>query len=146
VISGEFRNTLDDKGRLMIPSRLRSDIPNTRMILTQGIDKCLWLFPEETWQAVSESLMNNTSVFQSKTRMIHRRIIAPAMEAEIDKAGRISIPPSLREFARLDKECVILGMIKYIEIWNDTEYGSYWDEHEDLFQEASEELGALVKF
>lgn len=144
LLTGEFNNTLDDKGRVSLPSRLRAGLPGNILVLTQGVDQCLWLFPPEQWKELSRKLMESTSPFQAKSRMIQRRIIAPAQEVEIDKAGRIAIPQSLREFARLSKECTILGIEKYIEIWDDGEYQSYWDAKEEEFKQASEEIKVIL--
>lgn len=143
LLTGEFNNTLDDKGRVSLPSRLRTGLPGNILILTQGIDDCLWLFPPEQWKELSRKLMESTSPFQAKSRMIQRRIIAPAQEVEIDKAGRIAVPQSLREFAGLSKDCVILGIDKYIEIWNADKYRSYWDVNEEGFKQAAEELSVM---
>jgi MraZ protein len=146
VITGEYRNSLDEKGRLLIPARIRSEITGNVLILTRGVDKCLWLFAPEEWRRVSESIVGNTSLFHARARLIQRRIIAPAQEAEIDKAGRINIPATLREYAELGKEAVILGIKNYIEIWDEEEYQRYWDEKESEFQEAAEELGNIISF
>lgn len=143
MITGEYKNALDEKGRLLIPSKIRTEITGNVLILTRGVDKCLWLFPPEEWRKISENLMESTSVFTAKARLIQRRIIAPAQETEIDKAGRINIPPMLREYAGLTKECVILGIKTYIEIWDEGAYKQYWDENEAEFQQAAEELGAV---
>jgi MraZ protein len=146
VITGEFRNSLDEKSRLMIPSKLRSEVPGNVLVLTRGVDRCLWLFPPEEWKRISDNLMDSTSPFHARARMIQRRIIAPAQEIEIDKAGRITIPPTLREYAGLQKECIILGIKKYIELWDESEYRSYWEANEAEFQSAAEEMGGLVSF
>ena len=146
MITGEFRNSLDEKSRLMVPARLRSEVPGNVLIMTRGVDKCLWLFPPDEWKRISDNLMDATSPFHAKARMIQRRIIAPAQEVEIDKAGRITIPPTLREYAGLLKECIILGIKKYIEVWDENEYKVYWDENEAEFQSAAEEMGGLVSF
>lgn len=144
LLTGEFKNTLDDKGRLSLPSRLRSGLPGNVLILTQGVDQCLWLYPPEQWKELSRKLMEATSPFQSKSRLVQRRIIAPAQEVEIDKAGRIAIPQSLREFAGLAKDCVILGIDKYIEIWDSENYRAYWDANEEEFKSAAEELSVIL--
>lgn len=146
MITGEFKNSLDEKGRLLIPAKIRSAIEGNFVVVTRGIDKCLWMFPPAEWQRISANLMNTTSPFHSKTRLIQRRIIAPAQEVEIDKAGRVNVTPSLREYAGLKKDCVVLGIEKYIEIWDEEAYKQYWDDHESEFQSASEELGDLVSF
>jgi MraZ protein len=88
--------------------------------------------------------MSATSILQARARMIQRRIIAPAQETEIDRSGRINIAPVLRSFAQLKKECVILGINNYIEIWDEEVYQKYWEENEADFQKAAEELGKIV--
>lgn len=144
LLTGEFRNTLDEKGRLSLPARMRSELPGINLVLTQGVDKCLWLFPPQQWQELSQKLMASTSLFQARSRLVQRRILAPAQEVEIDRLGRISIPQSLREWAGLSRECVILGISKYIEIWNADEYRKYLDENKDEFLNAAEDLGGLT--
>lgn len=144
MITGEFRNSLDEKGRLLIPSRIRTEIPGNLLIATQGVDKCLWLFTPEEWKRISDNLMASTSIFQSRARLIQRRIIAPAQEIEIDKTGRINISPTLRDYAGLAKEVVILGIKSYIEVWDEGAYKSYWSDKEPEFQEAAEELGKVI--
>jgi MraZ protein len=144
MITGESRNALDEKGRLLIPARLRSEIPGNIMIVTKGIDKCLWLFPPDEWKRISDDLMGSTSLFDPKARLIRRKIIAPAQEVEIDKAGRINISPTLREAAGLKKECIILAIENYIEIWDDSVYKSYLDDTEVDFKEAATELSKIL--
>lgn len=146
MITGEFRNALDEKGRLMVPARIRSEISGNILILTRGIDRCLWLFPPEEWKRISANLLANTSPFNSKARLIQRKLIAPAQEVEIDRTGRITVPVTLREYAGLKKESIILGIEKYIEIWDEAEYQQYLNDNENEFQEAAEELGGLVSF
>lgn len=143
LLTGEFKNTLDEKGRLSLPVRLRSELPGNILVMTQGVDRCLWLFAPDQWKILSQKLMETTSPFQARSRMVQRRIIAPAQEVEIDKAGRIAIPQSLREFAVLNRECVILGIDKYIEIWDVDQYRQYWNENEAEFRSAAEELGSV---
>lgn len=144
MITGEFRCSLDEKGRLLIPARIRAEVAGYVLILTRGVENCLWLFPPEEWKTFSENLIGSTSLFQEKARLIQRRMIAPAQETEIDKAGRIVIPQTLREYAALQKECLILGLKKYIEIWSETAYQSYLEQNEAKFKEAAEELGGRI--
>jgi MraZ protein len=143
LLTGEYRNTLDEKGRIMFPVRLRSELPGSSLVLTRGIDRCLWLFSPEQWKVLSDKVMESASLFQSQSRSVLRRLVAPAQEVEIDKAGRISIPQSLREFAALDKECVFLGINKYFELWDSNEYEKYLGESEADFREATEGLGSI---
>jgi len=123
---------------------MRTEVAGNEVILTRGVENCLWLFPPEEWKTFSENLIGSTSLFQEKARLIQRRMIAPAQETEIDKAGRIVIPQTLREYADLKKDCIILGLKKYIEIWSETAYQSYLSENEAKFKEAAEELGGRI--
>ncbi len=144
MVTGESRNTLDEKGRILIPSRLRSGISGNILVVTKGIDRCLWLFSPEEWKRISDNLMQSTSLFDPRARLIRRQIIAPAQEVEIDKAGRINISPSLRDAASLTKECVVLGIENYIEIWDEAEYRSYQESMQAEFQEAAKDLSKLL--
>lgn len=140
LVTGEFKNTLDDKGRLSLPVKLRAGLPGNTIVITQGVDSCLWLFTPERWIALSEQLFASTSLFHQQARIIQRRIIAPAQEVEIDKAGRIAIPQSLREYAQLSKDCIVLGITKRLEIWDVESYKSWIEATEDDFAAASESL------
>ena len=144
MITGEFRYSLDEKNRLLIPARIRVEITGNSIILTRGVEQCLWLFTHEEWKKVCQSLIGSTSLFQEKARLMQRRIIAPAQEAEIDRTGRIMIPPTLREFAGLRKECIILGIQTYLEVWDDASYATYLAENEKRFKEAAEEIGNKI--
>jgi len=144
MITGEYRYSLDEKGRLMVPAKIRADITGNVLILTRGIEKCLWLFSPEEWKSISGKLLASTSIFQEKTRLIQRRFIAPAQEVEIDRTGRIVIPSTLREYGGLTKECIVLCMLNRLEIWDDVVYQNYWEDKESEFQAAAEGLGAKL--
>jgi MraZ protein len=135
---------LDDKNRLMIPARIRAEIAGNSVVLTRGVDQCLWLFTHEEWKKIVQSLIGSTSLFPEKARLMQRRIIAPAQETEIDRSGRISIPTTLKEFSALKKECIILGIQSYIEIWDEENYLSYLQVNENRFKEAAEEIGNKI--
>ena len=142
-MTGEYRNTLDEKGRIMFPVKLRTELTGSSLILTRGIDRCLWLFPPEQWQVLFDKVMESASLFQSQSRSVLRRLVAPAQVVEFDKTGRISIPQSLREFAGLGKNCVFLGINKYFELWDSQEYENYLGGSEADFREATEGLGNI---
>ncbi|NLK46842.1 MAG: division/cell wall cluster transcriptional repressor MraZ [Treponema sp.] len=143
LLTGEYRNTLDEKGRILFPTRLRNELTGNVLVLTQALDKCLWLFTPEEWKELSVKIMTNSSPFNSQARLVLRRLIAPAQEVEFDKSGRISIPQSLREYANLTKDCVVLGVNKYIELWDSTTYQDYLSASESSFQEAAEGLSSI---
>ena len=115
-ITGEYRNTIDEKGRIMFPVKARTSLPENRLIITRGMDNCLWLFPPAEWEKFSEKIMKSASLSKAGSRAVLRRLTE--QETEIDKSGRISIPQSLREYASLEKECIILGQYAYFELWD----------------------------
>ena len=143
LLTGEYRNTLDEKGRILFPTRLRNELTGNVLILTQALDRCLWLFTPEEWKNLSGKIMESASPFNAQARLVLRRLIAPAQEVEFDKAGRLSIPQSLREYANLSKDCIVLGVNRYIELWDSTEYKTYLVETVDSFNEATDELSSI---
>lgn len=143
MITGEFRAALDEKGRLLVPTKIRGEIAGDLLILTKGIDSCLWLFPPQEWQKISKSILESTSMFQATGRLIQRRIIAPASELEVDKAGRINIPAVLREHAGLKKDCVILGIRNYVEIWDEAAYEAYLTDAEGSLGSLEDQISIL---
>jgi len=144
VITGEYRYSLDEKNRLLIPARIRAEIAGNSVLMTRGVEQCLWIFTHEEWKKVCQSLIGSTSLFQEKARLMQRRIIAPAQEVEIDRSGRIIIPNTLKEFAGLKKDCIILGIQTYLEIWDEASYAGYLAENEKRFKEAAEEIGNKI--
>ena len=118
--SGEYYNTLDEKGRIAFPVRLRSNLKGDAVWITKGMgsDKSLLIFTPENWKKTVDELHDKLSIYNEKTRWLYRRFISPAKEVVIDKNGRIAIPQNLREYANLKKDCVFLGMNTVIELWD----------------------------
>lgn len=144
--TGEFHIALDEKGRLLMPSRIRNELRGNSVVITRAIDRCLWLFPPDEWREFSAKLMGASSPFSRRGRLLQRRVVAPAQEVELDKSGRLNIPKSLQESAELTRECTLLVMERYMEIWDAAAYRAYESESEEELQEAAEELGGLVSF
>ena len=143
LLTGEFRNTLDEKGRIPFPAKLRRELTEDTLIITQAVDHCLWLFTAEEWKNFSSKLMGAASPFSGRDRSVVRRLSAPAQTVEFDKGGRIGIPQSLREYASLSKECIFLGINKYIEWWDADIYKAYLEESESSFSEATDGLSDI---
>lgn len=143
MLTGEYCNTLDEKGRILFPAKLKAEIPGNSLVVTQALDHCLWLFTQEEWEKLSERVMESASPFNSKNRLVLRRLIAPAQKVEFDKSGRLSIPQSLRDYASLTKDCVLLGIDKYIELWDADSYKKYIAETDSSFAEAAEDMNAI---
>lgn len=142
-LNGQFNSTLDEKGRILLPSKLRDQLKNCSLVLTRGVDKCLWLFPEEEWKKVSSVLLEHSSLFKTKSQMIQRRLLAPATDLAIDKNGRVKIPASLMRSAGLVKDCIFIGLDDHIEIWDEELYIEFEEKCEDEIKDAWEELGNL---
>jgi len=140
LLTGEYNNAIDDKGRLSFPGKLRTSLNQNVVIITKGSGRCLWLFTPDEWEIFQGKLMDGASMLKEKNQRVLRQLIAPAQEVEFDKNGRLSIPQSLREYAGLTKECTVLGIAKYVEIWNAEAYKEYLAASEDSFKEAAEEF------
>jgi MraZ protein len=146
LLTGEYSVTLDEKGRISLPAGLRKELNETSLRLTKGEDNCLWLYPPAKWEElVGNTIKDNTDPFSKVDRRVLRKIIGPSQEVEIDKAGRIPIVQGLREFAGLTKDCVVLGQIDYIEIWDGCRYREYFEGNDKEFEAASEELSKRIK-
>lgn len=144
MLTGEYRNVLDGKGRIIFPARLRARFEGSSLVATKSIDRCLWLFTPKEWERVSSRLMEEASPFSEKKRLVLRMFISPAQEVEFDKSGRIPIPQSLREWAGLSHECVLLGLRKYMELWDAAAYDSYLSANDCRIAEAAEEMSSIV--
>jgi MraZ protein len=144
MLTGEYNVTLDETGRISLPRKLRDILEKDKVVLTRGVDTCLWLYPADKWKLLRSSVMRQTNPFSDQARSIRRRIIGPANELDIDKQGRIPVPAMLKDFAKLSKDCVILGQEDYVEIWDEGRYREYLNSSEDDFRTASEELGARM--
>jgi len=143
LLTGEYKNTIDEKGRILFPSKLRINLSGNTLIVTQALDRCLWLYTPDEWKNLSSKIMGMTSPFNTQNRLVLRRLIAPAQEIEFDKSGRLSIPQSLREYASLSKDCVLLGIGKYLELWDAETYEKYLAANEENFMLAAENLSGI---
>lgn len=145
MISGEYRYALDEKARLMVPAPIRKEIAGNKLWATRGIERCLMLFPPDAWGEFSKKLAEKLPQLQARGRMIRRRLLAPAKEVEIDRTGRIVVPSSLRTYAGLDKDCIVLGIDTYLEVWDEETYRDYESETNDLYREAVDEIGDSIQ-
>jgi MraZ protein len=143
---GEYQNTLDDKGRVSIPAPFREKLQENVLFLAKGTEHCIWVLPPEQFENFVTALVNNRSLSIRKASLIRRQFIASAQKVEIDKAGRVAILQSLRDYAGLSRECSILGNGQYIEIWDTETYRSYLNTNEDVLLDVLEELGPLDLF
>ncbi len=113
---GEFRHTIDEKGRLTIPAKFRGLLA-AGMVITRGFDRNLVAYSLEGWQALAERVQS-LPITDPSAREFRRRVFAGAVDLIPDRQGRVLLPPYLREFAAIDAEVVIAGVYSHLEIWN----------------------------
>ena len=123
MLIGEYDHSLDAKGRLIMPSKLREDI-GEKFIITKGLDGCLFAFSIEEWK-IFEQKLRSLPISNKDARAFSRFFFAGAIDCEIDKQGRFLISSNLRDFAELTKEVVIIGMDSRIEIWSKEKWEEY---------------------
>ena len=139
MLFGEYEHTLDPKGRLAMPAKLREGLGNHFMV-TKGLDECLFVFDMEQWQLLEEKL-KSLPLTGKTARNFTRFLFGGACECECDKQGRILLPPNLRAHAGLEKDAVIVGVGTRAEIWSKEKYAAYNEASADDNFEALESLG-----
>jgi MraZ protein len=137
LIMGGQEATLDDAGRIAIPRNLRNTLGQGNVVLTKGADPCLWLYTAEEWIERLKVIANNADPDTAQGRGILRRIVGNAYSIVIDKQGRVLIPQILRDFAGLSGACMVVGQLRYIEIWNKERHAAY-ECSQDKYNEISE--------
>ncbi|MBU0645885.1 division/cell wall cluster transcriptional repressor MraZ [Patescibacteria group bacterium] len=138
---GEYKHNIDEKGRLAIPVKFRSDLAKGAVV-TRGLDTSLFLFPMEEWDKLAQKLAN-LPLGQSNSRAIARLMLAGAMDVEMDKQGRVVIPEYLREYAGMKKTVVLAGLYNRLEIWEQSKWEEYKAATEKDAEEIAETLGEL---
>jgi len=145
MLSGEYNVTLDDTGRIALPHGLREALEKDKVVLTKGADDyCLWLYSVQQWDEQEEFIIRTTNRYSSRGRTMLQHFIGPKKILDMDKQGRILIPPTLRDHARLSKECIVLGQYDYIEIWAVDLYRKHLEASVDDFKAGLEELGSKI--
>ena len=141
---GEYAHTLDEKKRVSLPKQFRAGL-GKKMVMTRGLDNCLFVYPKGSWEKVAAKLQALTFA-HADTRGFNRFILSGAVEVEVDSAGRILIPEHQKEFASLKKEVVFAGVSDRVEIWDAQTWESYKariEKQADAMAEKLGEIGAL---
>ncbi|WP_042197488.1 division/cell wall cluster transcriptional repressor MraZ [Paenibacillus camerounensis] len=138
MFMGEFQHSIDDKGRIIIPAKFR-ELLGTSFVATRGLDSCLFVYPMEEW-GIMEQKLKSLSLMKSDARAFSRFFFSGATECVWDKQGRVNLPGNLRQYAKLDKDCVILGVSNRVEIWNKELWEQYFKQSEESFNEIAEKL------
>ncbi|KHF40787.1 MULTISPECIES: division/cell wall cluster transcriptional repressor MraZ [Halalkalibacter] len=138
MFMGEYRHNVDEKGRMIVPAKFRDSLGSS-FIVTRGLDRCLFVYPQDEWSKLENKL--KTLPFTKKdARAFTRFFFSGATECELDKQGRVNIASPLREYAKLDKECVVIGVSNRVEIWSKSIWEEYFAESEESFSEIAENI------
>ncbi len=136
MLIGEYRHSIDEKGRLIIPSKFREDIGNS-FVVTRGLDGCLFVYSLIEWEKLVTKL-KKLPFTKKDTRTFMRFFLAGATVCEFDRQGRVNLVNSLIEYAGLKKECLIIGVNDRLEIWS-------LDKYNDLMNENLEQLDSIAE-
>ncbi len=138
MFMGEYQHNIDQKGRLIVPSKFRDNLGES-FVITRGLDQCLFGYPMNEWRILEDKL-KTLPLTKKDARAFTRFFFSGASECEIDKQGRINLPTSLVSYASLEKECVVLGVSNRIEIWSKPVWEDYFTNSEDSFAEIAENM------
>lgn len=135
---GEYAHNIDKKGRMIIPAKFREELGD-KIMITRGFDGCLSVYSMTQWQTILEQLMKLPSN-KKDARTYLRAMCSKAAECEIDTQGRVLIPASLIKLAELQKECMVVGVVNYLEIWASEKWENVDEEANTAFEDIAENL------
>lgn len=134
---GEYQHTLDAKGRVSLPAKFRSEMTGS-VVISKGLEGSLYVFPAEDYSAFLQGLLSQDD-FDPQLRKVRRYFTSGAVETELDSAGRVTVPPVLREWAGLVKDVTVTGNGTRIELWDSAKWASY-NEAGDSIEDLTKEL------
>lgn len=138
---GEYLHNLDDKGRLAVPKKFRSDL-SKGAVVTRGLDNCLFLYTKTEWKKLADKLAQ-LPFSQANTRAFARLMLAGAMDVTVDSQGRIMVPDYLRSFAGLKKEIIVAGLYNRLELWDQKNWEAYKSQTERESNTIAEQMFSL---
>jgi MraZ protein len=138
VFLGTHNPRLDDKGRLILPAKFREDLAEG-VVITRGQERCLYVWPRAEFVRFTEQL-RAAPITNRGARDFARMLAAGASDDALDKQGRITLAPGLREYAGLERECAVIGAMTRVEIWSAQAWDQYQSEKEPMFADISEEV------
>ena len=144
MVLGQAQHTIDAKGRLIIPAKYREALGES-FVVAKGLDGCLFIYPIEQWNEL-ESKLHTLPLTQKEARSFARFFFSGASEGEMDKQGRLIIPQTLREYAHLTKDCMIIGVDTRLEVWDLKAWQDYNGESEKSFEQLAEIVGQSGMF
>lgn len=138
---GEYLHTIDEKKRISLPSKFKKEL-GSKVVVSRGLDNCLFLFPHKTWIALSDEVAKG-GLLGSDIRGFSRFMFAGASEIDVDSLGRILLPDFLKEFADIKSSAIFAGVHNRIEIWNEKRWRVYKQKMESDAEGMAEKLGAI---
>lgn len=138
---GEYSHSIDPKKRLALPSKFRKEL-GSKVVITRGLDKCLFVYPLKTWNEIAEKL-GTLPMGESGTRSFVRLMLAGATDVEVDSQGRVLLPEYLKEYAGMDRNVTVAGLFNRLEIWDEEKWRAYKSSSEENSDEIAEQLGKL---
>jgi MraZ protein len=141
MLLGEYEHTLDDKNRLTLPAKVRQALGGG-VVVTRGMDGCLFVFTREAWDEFVVARLQGLNPFSREARQMSRFMFAGATETEVDKQGRIMLPPALIEHATLGRDVVVAGVRDHVEIWDRAAWRKQLKEVEGSVELVAERLAA----
>ena len=141
MLIGEYKHTLDEKRRIALPAKFRRAL-GKKVIITRGLDSCLFVFSQTEWRSIVEKL-KALSMGQADSRAFARYFFAGAAELDIDQLGRILIPSELATHAKLDTKAVLIGVHDRCEVWSEDAWDVYQTSVEKEADRVAEALGAI---
>ena len=139
MLTGEFNHSIDTKGRLIIPSKFR-DILGDDFVITKGLDGCLFLYPANEWKIFEEKL-RTLPLTNKNARTFTRFFLGSAVDGGLDKQGRVLISSALRNFADLEKEVVLVGVLDRVEIWDKAK----WEENNTAIEDNMDDIAGRME-
>ena len=139
---GEYKHSIDRKGRLILPAKFRETCKEYRIdrfFLTRGLDKCIFMFTEDEWR-VQEQKFKTMSFTKQETRSFNRMFFSGAVDTAPDKQGRFIIPQYLKEYADIKKDTIFIGVSNRIEIWNRKSWHAFYENSSDSFEQIAENI------
>ena len=137
MFMGEYHHSIDSKGRIIVPSKVRDDL-GENFIVTRGLDGCLFLYPKCEWDKIISKYKELPDT--KDKRQFMRIFLSGATMCEYDKQGRINIPNPLIEFAKLEKDCIIIGVDEKLEIWSKERWEEFIANNEENLSDIADSL------
>ena len=135
---GEYHHTIDNKGRIIIPSKFRDELGDN-FIITRGIEACLFVYPLENFKKITDKL-TALPFTQKDARNFSRFFMSGATNVELDKQGRVNVATPLINYAHLEKDCIIIGTGDRLEIWSQEDWDSFFNSNKDNMSDIAENL------